>query len=104
VTPDQLAIVRALNGCSLQLGSGNKSFIRNMDALSAHDPARALTPHQEKWLYDLCHLYRRQLAPATCKRAAELLAGLPAIEEKSPRKKGGGSPAPTGETASFTLA
>jgi hypothetical protein len=62
MTPDQIERAKALAKCTFWPGSRDKRFMKAMAFRAEHDPGLELTEKQVKYMTDLIHKYRRQLA------------------------------------------
>ena len=69
MTPLELDALSALNGVRMLPGSGGKRFRRDLTA-RASDPAYQLTRAQARYLWLLCHKFRRQIDQGEVLRVA----------------------------------
>ena len=71
MTPEEIAIIEALYGCTFLPGSSQKRFVRQM---FARDTAKPLTERQKAYLWAIAWSWRRQL-PASMVELARIYSG-----------------------------
>lgn len=73
MTSVEILMARAIGRVTYCPGIGTKRFAREMAFLADHEPDRALTPKQAKYLLEVVVRYRRQIPADVVGFARELL-------------------------------